>query len=168
MKARTSRRRLLATLAASPLLTPPAIAAEPSPDAELLALMPVLLPLLADYAARWDRLSILYDDAEAQAGPHPRDGRDSAHWSEADYEAADAWDQRYDRARDANGHTALWEATNVLEHRILALVEHLRGKPATTAKGIALKMRLVPVDPCFEDEVRADLLAISLTAGEAT
>lgn len=167
MKACTSRRRLLAGLAATPLLTPPAIAAEPSPDAELLALVPVLLPLLEDYAARWERMAVLYDDANAQAGPHPRDGRDSARWSKADREAADAWDERYDRARDANGHDALYAATAVLEQRILALVEHLRETPATTVQGIALKMRLAAVDPCFEDEVHADLLAIPLEGGVA-
>ncbi|MBN6824007.1 hypothetical protein JRF84_31065 [Methylobacterium organophilum] len=167
MKARTSRRRLLAGLAATPLLAPPTSAAEPSPDAELLALAPVLLPLIADYAAGWKRLDVLGDDAELRAGPHPREGRDGARWSKADHEASDAWTERYDQARDANGYNALWEATEAVGRRVLDLLEHLRERPAKTVEGIALKMRLAAVDPCFEDEVHADLLATPLEGGVA-
>jgi hypothetical protein len=130
MTTTTSRRAVLAGVAALPVATTPALAAVANPDAELLAL-----------GERFDALMKLYDDAEVRSEPYQTAfSREGAKLAETAPNPDGVWEELCDRL-EREYPIAYPTCDDVIDltgepsRQIMAL-------PAFTPEGLAVKARL--------------------------
>lgn len=129
----TSRRAILAGFAATAVVPASIGLANPgagvSPDAELLAIAPRLLPILdrADaYGPEQKRLYQEADDARQEAN-------DRLDWQ--------AGRDAFDAVREANGYDALWNKRNDIFNEASELFEPYYSYRPKTLEGLLLKAR---------------------------
>ncbi|MBY0299837.1 MAG: hypothetical protein K2X71_28005 [Methylobacterium sp.] len=141
----------------APIAGSDALASAPSnPDAEFLALAPVLLPLIDQHRDEQAVASALNEETFRITGPLMLD------------QGGDDFERRYKRylrTAEETGYEAAWRRLCETTDEILRLVEPFRERPAATVAGLALKARLSAVDDSWNAQVLADLRTVPLDEG---